>query len=383
MVTTALAGTANASGQASSANGQASAAEAGVTGGNVADANIVDERVAENLMGLFLSGDGSLARKPTATIEEVEAALFKRSKDFRDLTVDVSLLSMDEASGALRIGGGGAGGGATAEAALQPHALGQLAGRLGIPANYLLRCEPELRANNVNRWLRDQQGEVMLRMDGEEVRAVLSTRYRPVDNLDLVRMVSKQVSKETQIRFEMTATHFEMQVVSRHGENGNDPLFGGVHIGNSEVGVACISISGLIFRVICLNGLIMGSGNHKISRRHIGNSASLNDIGGQVNRLIHAGHSAVERFKGTRAVHITDPAKVFERIVEHHDLSKDQHAAISYAYTVEPGLTLYHAINAVTRAGNSATLALEPRRQLQEVGGRMLEMAEKGDRWLG
>ena len=369
MVTTALAGTA-------SVNGRAIAAEVGA-----ADANVAVVGAVENRLERFFIGDGSLARRPEATIEEVEGALFERSKGFRDRMVDVSLLTMDGASGALRIGS--TGGSSGEEWPLQPHALGQLAGRLGIPASYLLRCEPDLRANNVNRWLRDQKGEVMLRMDGEEVRAVLSTRYRPVDNLDLVRMVSKQVSKETQIRFEMTATHFEMQLVSRHGENGNDPLFGGVHIGNSEVGVACISISGLVFRVICLNGLILGSGHHKISRRHIGVSASLNDIGGQVNNLIHAGHSAVERFKGTRTVVISEPAKVFERIVEHHDLTKDQHTAISLAYTVEPGNTLYHAINAVTRAGNSTTLGPEPRRQLQEVGGRMLELAENGNRWLG
>ena len=51
------------------------------------------------------------------------------------------------------------------------------------------------------------------------------------------------------------------------------------------------------------------------------------------------------------------------------------------AFEVEPGNTMFDLINAFTRAGNSTRLPLEDRAHLQELGGKILDGAERG-RWL-
>jgi hypothetical protein len=55
---------------------------------------------------------------------------------------------------------------------------------------------------------------------------------------------------------------------------------------------------------------------------------------------------------------------------------------IDRAFDVEPGGSLFEVAGAATRAANGPSLSLAERSELQEVGGRMLSLAEAGHRWL-
>lgn len=308
---------------------------------------------------------------PAFALGDLASVLARRSADFADEIVDVRDVRMDPEDGSLAVG--------SSRYPVQPHALTQLGTKLGIPAGYLQRCEPDLRANNVNRWLEELDGPVMLRYDRAEVRAILSTRYRPLDNHEVVNAMLGVLPENTRLRFELTAARMEVQLV---GNENDGSLRDGLHLTNSEVGAASVSLSALIYRGICLNGLIMGHGRYTWSKRHIGATDLHHAFNEQVPHLIEASAEARTAFKGTTSVVVNEHEKAFERIVERYQLTKPQHAAITQAYAEEPGVSLYHIINAVTRAGNHPELALEPRRQLQEVGGRMLELAGQGRRWL-
>ena len=61
---------------------------------------------------------------------------------------------------------------------------------------------------------------------------------------------------------------------------------------------------------------------------------------------------------------------------------EDELEAVKTAFTVEPGDTLWSVIHAVMRAGNDAALAVDSREKLQRIGGRILELAERGSRWI-
>ena len=88
------------------------------------------------------------------------------------------------------------------------------------------------------------------------------------------------------------------------------------------------------------------------------------------------------RFDATRTVRIPDPPAALQQIAVRFALNPNQKQAVNTAFDVEPGNTLFEVINAVTRAGNAPELPLEQRAQLQEVGGEILSLAEKGHRWL-
>lgn len=316
---------------------------------------------------------GNLRAAPNHRLGEVVEVLRERSKDFHDEVVDVRDVGMNAYSGALQLG--------KEQAELQPWALSQLGAKLGIPGNYLAKCEPALRAQNVNHWLNQESGKLLLRMDGNEVRAVLSTRYQSVSNEDIAVALVSTLPEETPVRFELTETRFELQVI---GESGMqvDLLHRGLHVTNSEVGAASVSLSALVYRTVCLNGLIMGRGSYTFVRRHIGQVDLNTVVHGEVTRLLDASGEAAGQFQGLLGVKMPNQLKALERIVERYELTKDQGQAMVNAFNVEPGETLYHTVNAVTRAGNDEALSLDHRRQLQETGGRLLTLASEGHRWL-
>ncbi len=107
--------------------------------------------------------------------------------------------------------------------------------------------------------------------------------------------------------------------------------------------------------------------------------AGLDEVEGVAGRQAAAlpGRLARPRF-----VRIPEPEPVFDRITQKYGLGPLQRRAIGVAFEVEPGGSLFEVINAVTRAANGPSLQLEERAQLQEVGGRMLALAEAGHRWL-
>ena len=96
----------------------------------------------------------------------------------------------------------------------------QLAEKLKIPYAYFERMrteQPELLDRNVNAWLAREEGERQLlrTLDGQ-VRAVLSERYRRLDNHDLVEHVLPALQALPEARFEsveLTETRLYLKVV--------------------------------------------------------------------------------------------------------------------------------------------------------------------------
>ena len=59
--------------------------------------------------------------------------------------------------------------------------------RLGIPYQYLSRCPAEIQAMNMNHWIKEEPNdELFFRFDGNQVRALFTTKYQPVDNFEVV-----------------------------------------------------------------------------------------------------------------------------------------------------------------------------------------------------
>ena len=186
---------------------------------------------------------------PLGTVLE---SLQQRQAQFRDRTVPASVVRVDPLTRRLRIHG--------QAHELQPQAQLLLANKVRVPNSYLSRCPAPLAADNLNHWL-ERLGDrrLLLRMEGDQVRAVLSPRYQPVDHLALVEELLQVVPEGTPVRFEISRLQMVLEILppeAVHAANGHD-LFGGISLRNSEVGFGTVCLSGLVFRVICLNGLIL------------------------------------------------------------------------------------------------------------------------------
>ena len=158
-----------------------------------------------------------------------------------------------------------------------PLARRQLADKLKIPLAYFERMrteQPALLDRNVNTWLQQDEARPMLRTLDGRVRAVLSNRYRCLDNFDLAESVLPILGQfkegnfesveltETRmyIKFVLPRLQYEMQV--------GDVVQAGIVVTNSEVGLGTLAVQTLIYRPVCSNGMI--AADQSIRKTHLG-----------------------------------------------------------------------------------------------------------------
>ncbi len=153
----------------------------------------------------------------------------------------------------------------------------QLAEKLGIPYTYFERMrerQPELLDRNVNTWLHSETDRRLVRTLDGNVRAVLSDRYRRLDNYDLaehVLPILQRLPGGHLVSAELTETRMYLKWVAseiREEIQPGDIVEAGVAVTNSEVGLGSLSIQPLLYRLVCRNGLIVP--DHGMRKTHVG-----------------------------------------------------------------------------------------------------------------
>ena len=160
----------------------------------------------------------------------------------------------------------------------------QVASALGIPAKYydiMQSQKPELLAQNVNAWLSDRENSYMIRtMDyggGRVARALLSDRYRRIDNMEIASAVFPLFAGSDQyevISSEVTENRMYLKILSRRLEMEvvpGDYVQAGVVISNSEVGLGSVNVQPLVYRLVCTNGMIVNDMGER--KNHVGRAA--------------------------------------------------------------------------------------------------------------
>lgn len=160
----------------------------------------------------------------------------------------------------------------------------QVASALGIPAKYydiMQSQKPELLAQNVNAWLSDRENSYMIRtMDyggGRVARALLSDRYRRIDNMEIASAVLPLFAGSDQyevISSEVTENRMYLKILSRGLEMEvvpGDYVQAGVVISNSEVGLGSVNVQPLVYRLVCTNGMIVNDMGER--KNHVGRAA--------------------------------------------------------------------------------------------------------------
>ncbi|MBK7238185.1 MAG: DUF932 domain-containing protein [Sterolibacteriaceae bacterium] len=160
----------------------------------------------------------------------------------------------------------------------------QLADKLKIPFAYFERMrqeQPALLDRNVNTWFGVEDENRMIRTLDGKVRAVLSSRYRRLDNFDLAEQVLPVLQRLPGARFEsveLTDTKMYLKVVTPSVEYEvapGDVIQAGVVVSNSEVGCGTLSVQPLIYRLVCSNGLI--ASDRSLRKTHIGKMIETGD----------------------------------------------------------------------------------------------------------
>ena len=160
----------------------------------------------------------------------------------------------------------------------------QVASALGIPAKYydiMQSQKPELLAQNVNAWLSDRDNSYMIRTmeygGGRVASALLSDRYRRIDNMEIASAVLPLFAGSDQyevISSEVTENRMYLKILSRRLEMEvvpGDYVQAGVVISNSEVGLGSVNVQPLVYRLVCTNGMIVNDMGER--KNHVGRAA--------------------------------------------------------------------------------------------------------------
>lgn len=293
----------------------------------------------------------------------------------------------------------------------------QMAAYAGIPRDYYRRMQaedPALLANNINRWIHDAEkagDKRMVRTLDGAVRALLSDKFRTLDNEDLAEVVLPVLmEKNFQIlSCEITERRMYIKAVSREIEksipsgakmgDGSHHIFDclapAVSIGNSEVGFGSLYIESGILTRACTNLAWFGA---KMRKYHVGARADLSDdvyalltdetkrktdaaVFGQVSDILQGAvnqqlfDKTVDKLQAATKDRLGDDVvEVVEQVGKKFSFNEGERKGI-LARLIEGGdLSRYGLHSAVTR--HSADVENYDRAtELEKMGGQIIDLA--------
>lgn len=296
---------------------------------------------------------------------------------------------------------------------------GQVAEYTGIPMAYYRRMmadDPALLASNVNRWLRDkaQAGDrrMVRTLDGK-ARALLSDRYRALENEDLAEAVLPVLLEQDLmiVSSEITERRLYIKAVDKRitvdvptgramGDGSHvffDTCSPAITISNSEVGSGALSIETGVYTKVCTNLAMIGT---NLRKYHTGQRASISDevyallsdetrtqsdkaVWMQTTDLVRAafdrarfdatlvklGNAAKDRIEPEQAV------EVIERVGRKFSFNEGERKGILGRLIADADLSRYGLHAAITRFSQEATVAYDRATELERIGGDVIELA--------
>lgn len=284
----------------------------------------------------------------------------------------------------------------------------QLAERLEIPKAYYDRMReeaPRLLEENVRTWLGRSEKQYLVRTLDGAARAVLSDRYRVLDNDDLANVALpilvehgfEVVSAEiTERKFYLKAVTARIQAEVKPG----DVVQAGIVISNSEIGQGTLKLEPLFFFLVCKNGLVMPEAS--LRRQHVGRSIGdlesaeryyqhetrraddvafwlkVRDVlSGTLKEPAFAAH--LDKLRGAANQPIAaDPIEVVEVTARRYRLNDpEKHSVLRHFLGGHNGrqeLTKYGLMQAVTRTSQDVD-DYDRASELEQLGGQIVELA--------
>lgn len=304
------------------------------------------------------------------TFESVINKVNEISANYFDETIPVTDM-MFQSIDRMRISG--------KEVEVLPSAQRLFANRLRIPHSYLARCPEDLQAENLNHWIREERERretLFCRFDGSKLRAVFTDRYTAIDHTEILsRMVEYGFSSETEVHYSLDRELLVLKVpdfTRAFGFGEKDRIVPGISVANSEVGVLAFSIEAYFYRLICSNGLI--STVSVASRfRHVSRKA-LEEFPDLLKQVIYESEHSQRRFEISTQTRLDNPLSTIGSFNRQFQLTKKEAEAVTHAWEIEQGMTMFHVINAYTRAAHDGDLTAEEEYRLEHIGGLILNM---------
>jgi len=263
-----------------------------------------------------------------------------------------------------------------------PSAQRLIANRLRIPQSYLSRCPEDLQSDNLNYWLeREQKNRETLfcRFSGNKLRGVFTERYTALDHMEiLTKMLDYGFDPACEVHYSLDESLMVLKVPEygrMFGLSEKDKIVPGISIANSEVGILALSIEAFFYRLVCSNGLIattsVGSRFKHVSRK------GLDEFPQVLSNVVYQSQESQGRFRISMQTPVDNPMSTIETFAKQFQLSQEETEIVRQAYYLEHGATMFHVINAFTRAAQEPVLTAINAYKLERVGGQILNLVKQ------
>ena len=272
----------------------------------------------------------------------------------------------------------------------------QLATRLDIPTKYFNHLrnigELDLLDENVNTMKNRIDKKLFIRtyQNGhKDARAILSDRYRTIDNKDVYLCCLDELSSRNvdvanlNLDDNFMTVQFKSEDLVRQVRPGDD-VVAGISIRNLEVGMGSVQVVPRIFRLVCSNGWIVEQ--FQTRKVHLGagdggefeSSMVYNDIRSSIRNIFDSFGAIVARIKDSTD-HQFDISKirtVIKNIVNEYQMTEDQKDRLLIHWGAEPEASLYGVSNAITRMAQDEP-DFQNKYRLEQIGGRFISEEPK------
>jgi hypothetical protein len=261
----------------------------------------------------------------------------------------------------------------------------------------MLAEAPDLLAANVNAWHRINPAKRMVRTLGGDMRAFLSNSYNRIENEEIAQVVFPILAElkgvnivSCEVTDKRLYIHFVVPTIQGEVKVGDVVQAGGI-IANSEVGCGAVSVSGLIWRLWCLNGAKTGE---TFRRNHVGREiddtealwaddtreAEDRSILLKVRDMVKAVvdetrfKANLAKMQGLAGAKVTgDPTKAVEVLAAKMGVADFEKDGILRSLIEGADLTAWGLLNAVTAQSHTAK-SYDRAVELEAAGGSLIDL---------
>jgi hypothetical protein len=188
-------------------------------------------------------------------------------------------------------------------------------------------------------WIEHEKNEqLFLRFDGEDVRAIFTPRYKPVDNFKVMtRLDDMGYGPDTQVQCHLDGEFMLLSIPDgkQTFEVNGDKMTPGISISNSEVGLASLYISAYVLRLICTNGCISKT-EIAASFRHV-STKILTELPRVFEKVSFELGEQRDRFRLSLKNPVDEPLATIESFNRQFQLKEPEREAVAWAWPQEAG----------------------------------------------
>lgn len=280
---------------------------------------------------------------------------------------------------------------------LRELAFSQLCTKLGAPAHYIRSLPPKLQIANINWGLVQEKSPALLRLAGNEVRAILSDRYAAADDELLLNMVGETLDRSgyrrnALVRATGVGPHTLLRITLPSDGvpvKVGDVFESGIDVANSELGLRSVQVTPVTFRLVCTNGLRAWKSEAAMRMRHVGDPKRLweqlqdaipiafAEARGDIDRWKRAvemfAESAAEQIESLRQFGLGngDLEAVARTFAQEHNLLPEKSSAESLRDALDIETNVFEVANAITATARDCE-SVPARLGLEEVAHRYL-----------